>query len=124
MKNNGGGSIVTVSSIGGVIGGQGGTGYGAAKAGLIGMSKNIAVDYGPDGIRSNIILPGQIKTPMSAALETEEAKAAKESYINKTPLGHFGDTSDIAYAALFLASDESKFITGTELTVDGGVLAN
>lgn len=124
MLKAGGGSIVTVSSIGGVIGGQGGTGYGASKSGLIGLTKNIAVDYGKDGIRANLILPGQIKTPMSAFLETEEAKEIKQVYINKIPLGHFGEPIDIANAALFLASDESKFITGTELYVDGGVMAN
>lgn len=124
MQKAGGGSIVTVSSIGGVIGGQGGTGYGASKSGLIGLTKNIAVDYGKDGIRANLILPGQIKTPMSAFLETEEAKEIKQVYINKIPLGHFGEPIDIANAALFLASDESKFITGTELYVDGGVMAN
>ncbi|THF81632.1 SDR family NAD(P)-dependent oxidoreductase [Cohnella fermenti] len=126
MIKDGGGSIVTVSSIGALIGGQGGTGYGAAKAGLIGMSRNIAVDYGKDNVRSNVICPGQIRTPMSAFLETEDeqAKAAKQYYLGKTPMGHFGDPIDIAYAALFLASDESKFITGTELPVDGGVMAN
>jgi len=61
---------------------------------------------------------------MSAALETEEAKATKQYYLYKTPLGHFGEPADIAYAALFLVSDESKFITGVELPVDGGVMAN
>jgi NAD(P)-dependent dehydrogenase (short-subunit alcohol dehydrogenase family) len=61
---------------------------------------------------------------MSAVLETDEAKEAKQYYLNKTPLGHFGDPIDIAYAALFLASEESKFITGTEIIVDGGVMAN
>jgi len=124
MIKAGGGSIVTISSIGGLIGGQGGTGYGAAKAGLIGMTKNIAVDYGSDNVRANVICPGQIKTPMSAVLEDEVAKEAKQSYIDKTPLGHFGEPIDIAYAALFLASEESKFITGTELIIDGGVMAN
>lgn len=124
MIKAGGGSIVTISSIGGLIGGQGGTGYGAAKAGLSGLSKNIAVDYGKDNVRSNVIFPGQIRTPMSASLETEEAKEAKAAYLAKTPLGHFGDPEDIAYAALFLASDESKFVTGTDLIVDGGVMAN
>lgn len=124
MIKAGGGSIVTISSIGGLIGGQGGTGYGAAKAGLIGMTKNIAVDYGRDNVRANVICPGQIKTPMSAVLEDESAKEAKQSYIDKTPLGHFGDPIDVAYAALYLASEESKFVTGTELIVDGGVMAN
>ncbi|MHA7578865.1 SDR family NAD(P)-dependent oxidoreductase [Paenibacillus vandeheii] len=124
MIKDGGGSIVTISSIGGLIGGQGGTGYGAAKAGLIGMTRNIAVDYGKDNVRANVICPGQIRTPMSAVLETDEAKEAKQYYLNKTPLGHFGDPIDVAYAALFLASDESKFITGTEIIVDGGVMAN
>lgn len=124
MVKAGGGSIVSISSIAAVLGGQGGTGYGAAKAGLIGLSRNIAVDYGKENVRANVILPGQISTPMSAALETEEAKEVKQYYLNKTPLGHFGEPSDIAYAALFLASDESKFITGVELPIDGGVLAN
>ncbi|RAW16159.1 short-chain dehydrogenase [Paenibacillus taichungensis] len=124
MIKTGGGSIVTISSIGGLIGGQGGTGYGAAKAGLIGMTRNIAVDYGKDNVRANVICPGQIRTPMSAVLETDEAKEAKQYYLNKTPLGHFGDPIDIAYTALFLASEESKFITGTEIIVDGGVMAN
>ncbi|MBO1000712.1 SDR family oxidoreductase [Bacillus sp. SD075] len=124
MIQAGGGSIVTVSSIGGLIGGQGGTGYGAAKAGLVGLTKNIAVDYGKDKIRANIIFPGQIKTPMSAQLEDAAAAEAKQYYINKIPLGHFGDPIDIAYAALYLASDESKFVTGAELVVDGGVMAN
>ncbi|WP_458461168.1 SDR family NAD(P)-dependent oxidoreductase [Paenibacillus sp.] len=124
MIKVGGGSIVTISSIAAVLGGQGGTGYAAAKAGLSGLTRNIAVDYGKENVRANVILPGQIKTPMSAVLETEEAKESKQYYLNKTPLGHFGDTSDIAYAALFLASDESKFITGIELPVDGGVMAN
>lgn len=61
---------------------------------------------------------------MSAPLEDEAAREVKQSYINKIPLGHFGDPIDVAYAALFLASDESKFVTGTELIVDGGVMAN
>lgn len=124
MQKIGGGSIVTISSIGATLGGQGGTGYGAAKAGLIGLTKNIAVDYGPDHIRANVILPGQISTPMSAGLDTEEAQETKAYYLSKNPLGHFGDTDDIAYSTLFLASDEAKFITGTELYVDGGVHAN
>lgn len=124
MIKAGGGSIVSVSSIGGLIGGQGGTGYGAAKAGIIGMTKNIAVDYGHENIRANVVVPGQIKTPMSESLESEEAKEVKAHYISKTPLGHFGDPIDIANAALFLASEDSKFITGTEIIVDGGVMAN
>ncbi len=91
---------------------------------MIDLTKNIAVDYAKDNIRANLILPGQIKTPMSAFLETEEAKELKQVYLNKIPLRRFGEPIDIAYAALFLASDESKFITGTELYVDGGVMAN
>ena len=89
-----------------------------------GLTKNIAVDYAKDKIRANAIFPGQIKTPMSAPLEDEAAAEAKKYYLSKIPLGTFGDTSDIAYAALYLASDESKFVTGAELVVDGGVMAN
>lgn len=123
MIKTGGGSIVNISSIGGVVGEQGGTGYGTSKAAIIGMTRNIAVEYGPENIRANSILPGQVQTPMSAFLETEEAKEIKQEYIDKTPLGHFGEPIDIANAALFLASDESKYTTGTELYVDGGVTA-
>lgn len=123
MIKDGVGSIVNVSSIGGVIGEQGGTGYGASKAAVIGMGRNVAVEYGSQNIRVNSIVPGQIQTPMASSLETEEAKEIKQTYIDKTPLGHFGKPEDIAYTALFLASDESKFITGTELYVDGGVTA-
>lgn len=124
MKKVGGGAIVIISSIGAVLGNQGGTGYGASKAGVLGLAKHVAVDYAKDNIRANTILPGQIATPMSASLETEEAKEAKKFFIDMTPMGHFGDTNDIANATLFLASDESKFITGNELYVDGGVHAN
>ncbi|MCD7948177.1 MAG: SDR family oxidoreductase [Oscillospiraceae bacterium] len=124
MQKAGGGSIINISSIGALIGGQGGTGYSAAKAGLRGLSKSIAFDYAKDNIRSNTIFPGQIKTPLSASLEAPEAAELKQYYINKIPMGRFGDPDDIAYAALYYASDESKYTTGSELVVDGGVMSN
>lgn len=123
MRQSNSGSIINISSIGGLLGGQGGTAYGAAKSGLLGLAKNCAVAYAMDNIRVNTIIPGQIKTPMSAVLETEELADAKQYYINKIPMGHFGETKDIAYAVLYFASDESAFVTGAELLVDGGTVS-
>ena len=123
MRKAGGGSIINISSIGGLVGGQGGSAYGVAKAGLRSLGKNSAVDYGKDNIRINTIFPGQITTPMSAALETPEMAEAKQVYINKIPMGRFGTPQGIAYAVLYLASDEAEFVTGAELVVDGGTTA-
>jgi NAD(P)-dependent dehydrogenase (short-subunit alcohol dehydrogenase family) len=103
-------------------------GYSAAKAGLVQFSRQIAVQYGPRGIRCNTVIPGLIDTPL---LEHRVAKqpgrrdlaALREEAATRVPLGRRGDAWDVAYAALFLASDEAKYVTGTELLVDGGLLA-
>ncbi len=95
--------------------------YQAAKAGIIALSKSLAIQFAADGIRSNAILPGPTYSPMQARWdENPAAKSAVESHV---PLGRLGSTQDMANAVLFLLSDKASFITGTELIVDGGVTA-
>lgn len=122
LRKAGGGSIVNISSIAGIVGSwQANAPYGASKAAVRILTKNAALTYAKDGIRVNSIHPGAIRTPM-----TEEiAKDPKvlESWGENVPIGRIGIPNDIAYGALFLASDESAYMTGSELVIDGGVLA-
>ncbi|WP_418791588.1 SDR family NAD(P)-dependent oxidoreductase [Phosphitispora sp. TUW77] len=121
MKENGGGSIINVSSIAGLTGGSGAGPYTASKGAVRLFTKSIAIDYAKDNIRSNSIHPGYIETPMSKAF------FENENYLKyfkaKTPLPYLGKAEDIANGMLFLASDESSFITGAELVIDGGYSA-
>jgi len=120
MKAAGGGSIINISSIAGLIGGSPGH-YATAKAGLLGLTRSTAIDHARDQIRANAICPGLIVTDLTAqALADPERRALIES---KVPLPYFGKPEDIAYAVLFLASDESRFVTGGQLIVDGGTTA-
>lgn len=118
MKSGNGGSIINISSLGGLVGIATGADYNASKGGVRLMTKGAALDaaYGHYNIRVNSVHPGYIKSNMIP----EES----ETFMNNdTPLGHMGLPKDVASACLFLASDESTFITGTELVVDGGVFA-
>jgi NAD(P)-dependent dehydrogenase (short-subunit alcohol dehydrogenase family) len=121
LKKSGGGSIVLVGSISALVGftlAQ--DSYTCAKAALIGLAKSLAVQFGPDNIRCNIIHPGMIDTPLQAPyLNDEKKKAIGESL----PMMRLGVARDIANAALFLASDESSWMTGAEMVVDGGFIA-
>jgi len=111
-----GGSIVNVASLNGLSAQVGTSAYTSSKFGLRGLTKAAALDLGPLGIRVNAILPGVIRTPMvSYVVESREQQLAAG-----LPLRRIGEPLDIASAALFLASDESAWITGTDLTVDGG----
>jgi len=111
------GSIVNNSSLNGLIGEPGADAYTATKGGIIALTRVMAVDYGRYNIRVNCICPGAIDTPMIApALEIPEVKERFKS----TPLGRVGKPEEIAYAALFLASDEASYITGLIMPVDGG----
>lgn len=95
--------------------------YGAAKAGVLRLSKSLAIQFAGDGIRSNAILPGPVHTPMQARWNNDpEAMAAINSHV---PLGRVGKAEDIANAVFFLLSDRASWITGTELIVDGGCMA-
>jgi NAD(P)-dependent dehydrogenase (short-subunit alcohol dehydrogenase family) len=129
MEQQGGGSIINISSIAGIrYTGVPYSTYYATKAGMIHLTRTTAVQYAPKHIRVNAVLPGLMKTPMvekTAGLaaeygggDVEEMWKARDS---QCPMGHMGDAWDVAYACLYLASDESKYVTGIELVVDGGI---
>src|SRR5213078_3561744 len=129
MQKQGGGSIINISSIASIRHlGISYVSYGASKAAMNQMTKTTAVQFARDHVRVNCILPGLMKTPMvehSAGLAASYAKGDVEAMWrardSQVPMGHMGDAWDVANAALFLASDESKYVTGIELVVDGGV---
>ena len=127
MKQSGGGSIINLSSIDGIIGEADLAAYCASKGGVRTLTKAVAVHCAEQryGIRCNSIHPGYIWTPQTenylrdlGTLDQEKAKA-----LSRHPIGFLGEPSDIAYMVLYLASDESKFVTGSEMVVDGGYLA-
>jgi NAD(P)-dependent dehydrogenase (short-subunit alcohol dehydrogenase family) len=124
------GVIVNLSSVAGVREhvGRPQAAYGATKAGIIQLSRSIAIQHAADGIRCNAVLPGLMHTPLvEARLAPQIASGDVEALIAsrhaKVPIGHMGDAWDVAHAVLFLASDEARYITGTELVVDGGYSA-
>ena len=123
MRERGGGSIVNISSIMGFVGGEGGhPAYHASKGAVRIFTKAIAVRYGPEGIRANSVHPG-FMPPMKSARRAPDADAARDEMIRLTPLRRRGETVEVAYGVLFLASDEASFVTGTELVIDGGFIA-
>jgi 3-oxoacyl-[acyl-carrier protein] reductase len=111
------GAIVNIASISGQRGGSGRAAYGASKAGVIGLTKVMAVDLAGHGIRVNAIAPGPIETEM---VKSAHNAAQREAYHRLTPLARYGREQEIANAALFLASDEASYVTGHTLNVDGG----
>ncbi|MFF1831080.1 SDR family NAD(P)-dependent oxidoreductase [Paenarthrobacter sp. NPDC058040] len=119
MLDAGGGSIINMSSILGPAARPGIHSYHAAKGAVLSMTRNAAVTYAANDIRVNSVVPGFISTPATNAQDPDINKA----YIAATPMGRPGEPQDIAQAVAFLASDESTFITGTTLVVDGGYLA-
>lgn len=122
MRRSGGGSIVNLSSIAGTLGIHGLSAYAAAKGGVRTMTKTIAIEGAPDNIRCNSIHPGMIWTNMMKQAAVS-AEAVKDALMAAIPLRRMGEPDDIANAVLFLASDESRYITGIELYVDGGMWA-
>lgn len=118
IAQNGGGSIISASSIVGLYGNFGQTNYVASKAGVIGMTKTWARELGPYGIRVNAIAPGFTMTEMIQTVPEKVLDAVKE----RTPMRRLGKPEDIANAYLFLASDEATFITGQVIAVDGGLI--
>jgi NAD(P)-dependent dehydrogenase (short-subunit alcohol dehydrogenase family) len=114
------GSIINVSSVAGPFTGAPNHVYAAAKAGVVGLTKALAQTYGPDGVRANVIAPGVIATTMMDRVLDDPA--AKESVENRNPLRRLGEPEDIARVALFLASDDSAYVTGSTIVADGGYL--
>lgn len=125
MRHAGGGSIINLSSIYGLVGAADVPAYHASKGAVRLMSKTDALLYAPDRIRVNSIHPGFIRTPMVDAYlgRSDDPKAAEAAVAALHPLGHLGEPNDVAWGAVYLASDEAKFVTGSELVIDGGYTA-
>ena len=122
MRRIGGGSIINISSISGLVGQDTvQAAYNASKGAVRLLTKTTAIQYASEGIRANSVHPGSVATPMTAARQSDpEVLRQSESRI---PLGRVGQPLDIAYGVLYLASDESSFVTGSELVIDGGFTA-
>lgn len=119
MRESGGGSIINSSSIWGNVGAEGSAAYQAVKGAVRNISKNAAIDYADDGIRVNSLHPGPIDTPLMERQDDD----VNEEVIEATPMGRMADPREIANAVLFAASDEASYMTGAELVIDGGYLA-
>lgn len=119
MQQQGGGSIINVSSIWGSVAVPGAHAYHATKGAVRTMSKSAAITHAKENIRVNSLHPGFILTPLTEA----QAPEINDFVVSQTPMGRAGQASEVAHAAVFLASDESSFVTGSELVVDGGYLA-
>lgn len=123
MRETGnGGNIINMSSISGIVGIPGNVAYSAAKAGVRLITKTVAMETAKENIRVNSIHPGLIDTNLLAGAKQENAENW-DMFVQAIPMGRLGDPEDIANCALFLASDQGKYITGAELVVDGGVTA-
>lgn len=119
MLEQGSGSIINLSSAWGVVGSEGVAAYQAAKGGVRGLTRNGAVTYARRGVRVNTVIPGWVTTPLTDAQPAEK----NAEVIALTPLGYGADPRDIAWGCVYLASDESRYVTGSELVIDGGLLA-
>jgi NAD(P)-dependent dehydrogenase (short-subunit alcohol dehydrogenase family) len=125
LRAEGGGSIVNVASVSALVGTPGMAAYSASKGALVSLTRQLAIEYAADGLRVNAVSPGSVDTPMFRGSlgdrgDADEAYAAR---VALHPLGRVGTPDDVAYAVLYLASDESAFVTGTNLVVDGGLTA-
>jgi NAD(P)-dependent dehydrogenase (short-subunit alcohol dehydrogenase family) len=128
MERQHGGSVVNISSIAGLrYVGKPQVGYAAAKAALMQMTQTTAVIYAARNIRLNSVVPGLVFTPLVTRLADKYAKGDFEGFVatrhNQVPMGRMGDAWDVAHAVLFLAADESRYITGQQIVVDGGITA-
>jgi NAD(P)-dependent dehydrogenase (short-subunit alcohol dehydrogenase family) len=122
MLESGGGSIINVASFVAIVGAATAQiAYTSSKGGVLAMTREMAVEYGRSGIRANSLCPGPIETPLLAELMSDPARRARR--LVHIPMGRLGQASELAKAALFLASDDSSFMTGSALVVDGGITA-
>jgi NAD(P)-dependent dehydrogenase (short-subunit alcohol dehydrogenase family) len=117
------GSVIHLASIEGLEAMPAQAAYNASKGGVVLLTRNMALDYGPSGIRVNCLCPGYIATPMTRGLESPPFARLREEFVRMHALGRPGRPEEVAAAALFLASDESSFVTGAALVVDGGFTA-
>lgn len=125
LEKRGGGSMINISSILGKVGFQGAAPYCASKGGVSLLTKSAALEWAPLNIRVNSVHPGFVETPLvaEALLNNEDGAAVHEQLIAAHPLGRLGQAAEIANAVAFLASDDSSFMTGSELVIDGGYTA-
>ena len=118
MRNAGGGSIVNISSVAGLVGDHISAAYASSKGAVRLLTKSTAIQYAKEGIRCNSVHPGTIETPMTADMLVDPQY--RQDRMERTPLQRLGTAQDVAYGVLYLASDESSFVTGSELVIDGG----
>ena len=119
MRKAGGGSIINISSQLGLVGmGESSPQYQASKGAVRIFTKSTAIQYATEGIRANSVHPGPVITPMTEARRSDAE--VQKMMISRIPLGRYGESADVAYGVLYLASDESSFVTGSELVIDGG----
>lgn len=121
MRRSSGGSIINVASIYAMVGSPLGTAYSASKGAVRALTRTAAVQYAKEGIRVNAVFPGYVETPMTR--EWHAQPAVRQDRTAQTLLGRLAQPEDIAWAILYLASDESAYVTGSELVIDGGVTA-
>ncbi|MCX7321157.1 MAG: SDR family oxidoreductase [Hyphomicrobiales bacterium] len=128
MRERGGGSVIFTSSVSGIVGSMMSPIYSAAKFAVVGLTKSLAQAFAGDQVRVNVICPGLADTPMKLGFTgrsgvAAEAAANETKLLTAVPMGRLCKAEDVAYAALWLASDESSFVTGVALPVDGGFTA-
>jgi NAD(P)-dependent dehydrogenase (short-subunit alcohol dehydrogenase family) len=125
MLRQGGGVICNTSSVAGQVGVLNRAAYCAAKAGVLGLTKSIAIDYAERGIRCNALLPGTVNSPWIGKIIAQQSdpEAQRQVMAARQPIGRMGEPDEIARAALYLCSDDSAFVTGTGLVIDGGLTA-
>ena len=122
MRKSGGGSIINISSIFGLVGAESHPAYQASKGAVRLLTKAAAVQHAKDGIRVNSVHPGFIATPLTEPTLSDPVRL--QDFLDRTPIGRVGQPEDVAYGVLYLASDESSFVTGSELVIDGGYTAH
>ena len=118
MRNAGGGSIVNISSVAGLVGDHISAAYASSKGAVRLLTKSTAIQYAKEGIRCNSVHPGTIETPMTADMLVDPQY--RQDRMERTPLQRLGPAQDVPYGVLYLASDESSFVNGSELVIDGG----
>ena len=125
MRETGGGTIINIGSVAGIIADHGLGIYNASKAGVHGLTRSIAVDHGPDGVRCNAICPGWIMTEMAeeAFAQADDPEALKRKAVQHHPVGRLGRPEDVAAMAAWLASDDARFASGQLFTIDGALSA-